>query len=57
MNEIYKSAKWLSSKDAKAEARIKSCDLKHYRLQGKLKFIKKGNSFFYDKNSIVNLKK
>ena len=48
---------WLSSKEAKTLAKIKSCDLMHYRLQIKLEFEKIGNAYFHRKESINNLKK
>ncbi|MGJ8715669.1 MAG: hypothetical protein ACSHXG_11240 [Maribacter stanieri] len=37
--------KWLTSKEAKSIAKIKSCDLMHHREAGKLEFRKEGNSF------------
>lgn len=46
---------WLSSKEAQKEAKIKSCDLMHYRVQGKLEFEKRGNAYFYSKDSLENL--
>lgn len=48
--------KWLSSKEAQTAAKIKSCELMHYRIEGKLEFKKHGNAFFYSKESLVNLK-
>lgn len=47
---------WLSSKEAQKEAKIKSCDLMHHRIQGKLEFKKRGNAYFYSKKSIEKLK-
>lgn len=47
---------WLSSKDAKKAAKIKGCDLMHHRLNGKLQYKKKGNAYFYKKESLENLK-
>ena len=47
--------KWISSKDAIKVAKIKSCDLMHYRVQGKLEFEKRGNAYFYSKDSLENL--
>ena len=52
MNE---KEKWLSSKEALKEAKIQSCDLMHYRTQGKLEFKKKGNAYFYSKESLEKL--
>ncbi|WP_282148400.1 hypothetical protein [Algibacter lectus] len=48
---------WVSSKDAMKTTKIKSCDLMHYRIQGKLEFEKRGNAYFYSKKSLNNLKK
>jgi hypothetical protein len=49
--------KWLSSKEAQKEGKIKGCDLMHYREQGKLEFEKKGNAYFYSEESIEKIKK
>jgi hypothetical protein len=49
------NTKWLSSKEAQKEAKIKSCDLMHLRVQGKLKFEKRGNAYFYSKESICKI--
>tara|TARA_R100000935_G_scaffold58912_1_gene99654 strand:+ start:13302 stop:13469 length:168 start_codon:yes stop_codon:yes gene_type:complete len=48
---------WLSSKEAIKHAKIKDCDLMHYRLSGRLEFEKRGNSFFYTKESIDKIRK
>lgn len=48
--------RWLSSKEAQTAAKIKSCELMHYRIEGKLEFKKQGNSYFYSKESIDKLK-
>lgn len=53
---MEKISKWLSSKEAQNSAKIKSCDLMHYRIQGKLEFEKRGNAYFYSKLSIENIK-
>lgn len=47
--------KWISSKDAIKVAKIKSCDLMHYRVQGKLEFEKRGNAYFYSEESLEKL--
>lgn len=52
MNE---KEKWLSSKEALKEAKMQSCDLMHYRIQGKLQFKKRGNAYFYSKESLEKL--
>ncbi|WP_197017688.1 MerR family transcriptional regulator [Tenacibaculum sp. 47A_GOM-205m] len=51
------SKKWITSKEAIKLAKIKSCDLMHYRLEGKLQFKKKGNAYYYSKESVTSLKK
>jgi hypothetical protein len=47
---------WLSSAEALKIIKIKSCDLMHYRTQGKLEFEKRGNAFFYSRESLEKLK-
>ena len=49
--------KWLSSKEVQKTANIKGCDLMHFRNQGKLDFEKRGNAYFYSKQSIEKFKK
>ncbi|WP_197276091.1 hypothetical protein [Mangrovimonas sp. TPBH4] len=51
-----KNKNWLTSKEATKEAKINDCDLMHYRIQGKLIFEKRGNAYFYAKESIEQLK-
>jgi len=48
--------KWLSSKDSMKLAKLKSCDLMHFREAGKLDFEKRGNAYYYDESSIKKLK-
>jgi hypothetical protein len=48
--------KWLSSKVAQKSAKIKSCDLMHYRVQGKLEFKKLGNAYLYSEESLDKIK-
>lgn len=43
---------FLSSKEARKKLKISDCDLMHLRVEGKLKFEKKGNAFLYDKKDI-----
>lgn len=50
------NSEYLSSKEAKTFLKISDCELSHYRVQGKLKFIKKRNAFLYLKSSIDELK-
>lgn len=44
---------YLTSKEAKNELKVQDCDLAHIRNSGKLEFIKKGNSYLYLKESIM----
>ncbi len=48
---------FLTSKEAKEYLKINDCDLSHIRLSGNVKFVKKGNSYLYCKNSLSQLKK
>jgi hypothetical protein len=57
MTKQLKIQNWLSSKQALESVKIKSCDLMHYRLKGKLEFMKLGNAYFYSKESLDQLKK
>ena len=52
---MISNEEWLTSKEAQKFANIRSCDLMHYRVQGKLEFEKRGNAFFYLKKSLSNL--
>ncbi|WP_186525872.1 hypothetical protein [Seonamhaeicola sediminis] len=54
---MSKEKKWLSSKETQRAAKIKGCDLMHYRIQGKLDFEKRGNAYFYTEESVKGLKK
>ena len=51
------SSNWLKSKEVEKALKISSCDLANLRIAGKLKYTKKGNAFFYDKKSILKIKK
>lgn len=55
MTDKEKDSKWVTSKEAIKFAKIKSCDLMHYRVQGKLEFEKRGNAYFYSKESLKKL--
>ena len=46
---------WLSSKEVKKQINIKGCDLMHMREAGILEFEKKGNAYFYKKESIEKI--
>jgi len=41
---------YLSSKEIRKYLKISACDLMHLREAGKLKFVKKGNAYLYEKN-------
>lgn len=56
MAEKEKKSNWISSKEALKVAKIKSCDLMHYRVQGKLEYKKRGNAYFYSKESLKKLR-
>lgn len=43
---MSKCEKWLSSKEILKVAKIQSCDLMHYRIQGKLEFKKRETLIF-----------
>lgn len=45
--EIDKN-KYLSSKETMKELKVSSCHLMHLRESGKLKYVKKGNAYFYE---------
>ncbi len=45
--EIDKS-KYSTSKETMKILKVKSCELMHLREEKKLKYIKKGNAYFYD---------
>ena len=57
INKKITNAEWLSSKEAKFATKLKDCDLMHYRVKGSLKFEKRGNAFFYSKDSLLKLNK
>ena len=48
---MKEETKYLTSKEMSKELKISACDLMHIREAGKLKFIKKGNAYFYEKTS------
>jgi hypothetical protein len=45
-----------TSKDVKTYLNIQDCVLAHARQAGKLKYIKRGNSYLYYKDSVEQLK-
>ena len=40
-----------NSKETMKNLKVSSCELMHLRVSGKLRFMKKGNSYFYKKDS------
>ena len=48
---------FLSTRDAMDKLKISSCDLMHYRTQGRLEFEKRGNAYFYSERSLEKLEK
>jgi len=56
MTKQLKKQNWLTSKQALESIKIKSCDLMHYRTQGRLEFKKRGNAYFYKKESLGKIK-
>tara|TARA_R110000765_G_scaffold61677_3_gene119351 strand:- start:7432 stop:7581 length:150 start_codon:yes stop_codon:yes gene_type:complete len=42
--------KYENSKETMKSLKVSSCELMHLRVRGKLKFIKKGNAYFYEKS-------
>lgn len=53
---VEQESKYMSSKEVKKYLKIRDCDLAHKRLAGILKFIKKGNSYLYIRDSVEILK-
>ncbi|WP_299313264.1 hypothetical protein [uncultured Aquimarina sp.] len=50
-----KIKEYLSSKEACKSLKIKGCELMHLREEGKLEFIKKGNAYLYEKESLKSV--
>ncbi|CAN0518262.1 unnamed protein product, partial [Laminaria digitata] len=48
---VKKETKYLTSKEMKKEVKVSACNLMHMREAGKLKFIKKGNAYYYELDS------
>lgn len=42
--------KYSNSKETMKSLKVSSCELMHMRVSGKLKFVKKGNAYFYEKS-------
>lgn len=50
-------SEWLRSAEVRKALNIATCDLMHIRLEGKLRFQKKGNAFFYSKQDLERREK
>lgn len=48
-------ANWWGSVEARKFLKVSDCDLMHLRIAGKIKFIKKGNAFFYLKEELQTI--
>ena len=51
-----KGKDYIPTKDVKEILKIQDCDVMHLRLSGKIKFIKKGNGFFYLRSDVEKQK-
>lgn len=56
MSEPHKSDEWLTSKEAEKALRVDACKLMHLRIEGRLRFQKRGNAFMYAKDSVTQLR-
>jgi hypothetical protein len=56
MTDSIDEDNWLKSQETQEELHISACDLMHLRLEGKLRFQKKGNAFLYAQKDVQNLK-
>ena len=52
MSKPGKPDDWLTSKGVEKALRVDSCELMHLRLEGRLRFRKKGNAFMYAKEDL-----
>ena len=57
MKKETPALEWLNSKEVLKTLKIRACDVMHLREAGKLKFIKQGNAFLYNAESVIKLKK
>jgi len=46
----------MPTKEVKSTLRISDCDVMHFREEGKIAFIKKGNGFWYLRSDVEKLK-
>ena len=56
MRKLDRPDDWLTSKEAALALRVDSCELMHLRLEGRLRFEKKGNAFMYAKVDVERLR-
>lgn len=56
MSKTTENNVFLSSKEAKKILKVADCELAHLRMEGKLPFLKKGNSFMYAEEGINAMK-
>jgi hypothetical protein len=56
MSKSDKSVEWLTSKETEKALRIDACELMHLRLDGRLRFHKKGNAFRYCEADVTKLR-
>lgn len=56
MSKSDKHEDSLTSKEAEKALRVDSCELMHLRLEGRLRFHKKGNAFMYAKEDVDKLR-
>jgi len=54
MSEL--EANYMPTKEVKSTLRISDCDVMHFREEGKIAFIKKGNGFWYLRSDVEKLK-
>ncbi len=52
MDKTEKLNDWLTSKEAEKALHLDSCELMHLRVEGKLRFTKKGNAFLYTRADV-----
>jgi hypothetical protein len=53
MSKPEKCGDWLTSKEAERALHVDSCKLMHLRLEGRLRFRKRGNAFMYSNEDIA----
>jgi len=48
--------KYLKSKEVQKELKVRACDIMHLCEAGKLRFVKKGNAYLYERKDVDKLK-